>query len=419
MTTDRPASPATGRQLPRWHARPRRGWLNDPNGFTRYGGRWHLFFQHNPAGAYHDQIHWGHLSSPDLVDWTEHPVAFGPQPGGPDHQGCWSGSFASGLDAPAVVYTGIAAGALQSTVCLRFGSEDLVTWGDPVVVAEQPSSDGIREMRDPFLFEVDGHPWAILGAGLEDGSGAVLLFDRSDMMSWTYAGVLCSAGDAGMERVGPATVWECPALIWVDGMPVLVISLLDGRDFGPALALVGSLREDSCGRPRFAAGAVQRLDAGPLLYAPQPVQVGDRALLIGWIREEEHREDLDAVSGCLSFPRWLSLKDGTVRSEPVAPCGPGQASIAGEQWPRSGEHRLPEAARIDLGHGPAGARLRRGESELLLEGEATIWVDGDVVEVYPPRGIPHTDRLRGTSWWLQLQAGVSATVWASDRPAPC
>ena len=62
-------------QRPAYHLTPDRHWLNDPNGLVHHGGRWHAFFQHNPEGIDWGHMSWGHASSPDLVEWTEHPVA--------------------------------------------------------------------------------------------------------------------------------------------------------------------------------------------------------------------------------------------------------------------------------------------------------------------------------------------------------
>ena len=50
-----------------FHIQPRKGWTNDPNGMLFRDGRWHVFFQHNPAAALHTDIDWGHVSSDDLV----------------------------------------------------------------------------------------------------------------------------------------------------------------------------------------------------------------------------------------------------------------------------------------------------------------------------------------------------------------
>src|SRR3954471_10125036 len=76
--------------FPRLHGRPDRGWVNDPNGCAHVDGRWHVFFQHNPAGPLHDAICWGHISSTDLVRWREEPIALVPRPGELDRFGCWS-----------------------------------------------------------------------------------------------------------------------------------------------------------------------------------------------------------------------------------------------------------------------------------------------------------------------------------------
>ena len=93
------------RSFPRLHPRPARGWVNDPNGVVFADGRWHVFFQHNPESARHHRIHWGHLSSPDLVRWDAQPVALAPQQGGPDAYGCWTGVVTLDAGTPTAVGT--------------------------------------------------------------------------------------------------------------------------------------------------------------------------------------------------------------------------------------------------------------------------------------------------------------------------
>ena len=91
--------------FPALHIRPERGWLNDPNGTCRCDGVYHVFFQYNPAAPLHANVHWGHVSSTDLVRWQEHPVALVPRPGRIDGAGCWSGCVVDDGGIPTAVYT--------------------------------------------------------------------------------------------------------------------------------------------------------------------------------------------------------------------------------------------------------------------------------------------------------------------------
>ena len=122
---------------PRYHVLPPSGWLNDPNGFIYHQGVYHLFYQHNPAGGFHADIHWGHAVSPDLARWQHRPIALAPTPDGPDAGGCWSGSAAIVGGRPVLFYSGV----YPQTVCMATGDDDLDTWvkhPTPLIAAPPP-----------------------------------------------------------------------------------------------------------------------------------------------------------------------------------------------------------------------------------------------------------------------------------------
>ena len=81
----------TKEERPEYHFSPYTGWLNDPNGFSFYRGRYHLFYQNHPFSSYWGPMHWGHAVSSDLINWEYKPCAMAPDTDY-DGSGCFSGT---------------------------------------------------------------------------------------------------------------------------------------------------------------------------------------------------------------------------------------------------------------------------------------------------------------------------------------
>ncbi|MFD8870512.1 glycoside hydrolase family 32 protein [Streptomyces sp. NPDC059590] len=324
-----PAAQSPDPGAPRFRVRPPANWINDPNGPFRWRGRHHLFYQHNPDAPVHANVHWGHVSSPDLVRWEHHPIALAPTPGGPDEAGCWSGCVVDDDGVPTAVYTGVdrhhtGLGAICLARAADPDDEALADWKPlptPVVTGPPPGLDVVM-FRDPFVFRWGGRRWALVGAGHADGTPSVLLYDCQDLADWRFAGVLLDGGDpVAAEAFGDrAAGWECPQLYaTAGGDRVLVVSLWDKEPRATGY-LTGRLHTDDQGDVRFEARTGGRLDHGRDFYAPAVLEEADRALMWGWSWEARERSEIERAgwAGVLTAPRVVDVHpDGALRVVPA------------------------------------------------------------------------------------------------------
>ncbi|WP_254279734.1 GH32 C-terminal domain-containing protein [Haloarcula marina] len=292
---------------PAYHFTPPANWLNDPNGLVQWDGTYHLFYQYNPAGPFHDTIHWGHATSEDLVHWEDEPIALAPDPGGPDETGVWSGCFVDDDGTPSVLYTG-GAGRDQLPCLARATDDSLVEWekspANPLV-EETPagvdvldSIDWRGEFRDHCVWK-EGETWyQLIGSGIDGEGGAALLFESTDLVEWEYCRPLLT-GD--WRKTGP--MWECPELLRFDDGALLHVS-----DYAKVAYFVGEYDEAT---HAFDPSDDGLLDHG-VFYAPQSFEDDDgRTIMFGWLKEERDAEaQWDAGwSGAMSLPRVVSLTD--------------------------------------------------------------------------------------------------------------
>ncbi len=202
---------------PAYHATAPAHWMNEPHAPLYYNGKYHLFYQHNPFGPYWGQIHWGHWVSDDMVNWEHTEIALAPEKGNMAPDGIWSGSaFVGPENIPLLFYT---AGNLSkeqnqyTSIAVPKDTTDvnLQEWKKTEIIVDKPSEYKENEFRDPFVFQVDGTYYMIVGSGIEGKGGTAPIFESQDALSWKYLNPFYIADIEKYPFLGG--VWELPVLL--------------------------------------------------------------------------------------------------------------------------------------------------------------------------------------------------------------
>lgn len=310
--------------LSHYHIEPQTGLLNDPNGFSYFNGDYHLFYQNWPYGPAHGLKQWVHLTSKDLVHFTETKTRLLPDHKNDSH-GAYSGSAYAIDDKLFLFYTGNVRDKDWVRDPLQIGAwmdkEGQIEKFDQVLI-EQPS-DVTEHFRDPQVFEYEGKLYAIVGGQSLKKKGLIKLYRAVDnnVTEWQFV--------ANLDFEDPASEYmiECPNLVFVDQHPVLIYSpqglaqedlKYDNiypntykifQDFDP---IKGKLT---------GAGPLQNLDFGFEAYATQAFNSPDgRGLAVSWVGlpDINYPTDTYDYQGALSLVKELSIKNGKLNQYPVA-----------------------------------------------------------------------------------------------------
>ncbi|HLY41362.1 MAG TPA: glycoside hydrolase family 32 protein [Terracidiphilus sp.] len=400
---------AHDRLRPAYHLLPPHNWMNDPNGPIWWKGKYHLFYQLNPHAAVWGDMHWGHAVSTDMVHWHHQPIALAPTPGGPDSEGCFSGSAVVFNGVPAVIYTGVQNAPpnlvtlhdgndkLRETLLLAIAEDDdLLHWkkaNEPIVPSPPPGIE-VTGFRDPCPWhEPDG--WYLgVGSGERGKGGCVLLYRSQDLRHWEYLHKLAEGKPNGKQAANPCDsgeMWECPDFFEVDKQHCLFYSTE-----GKVIWATGSYDMQA---HRFTSKREGVLDHGAY-YAPKSFLAPDgRRILWGWIQETRSQAEFAAAgwAGVMSLPRVLNIgPQGQLEMHPAREVerlrGTREVMTAKVGTPnrkRLSSLRYEIVVPVMLFHGATTVRLLHGDSalwEITLDGSGNTVRCGEIS--FPLPGLP-------------------------------
>lgn len=312
--------------MDRIHLKSPKNWINDPNGFIYYKGKYHLFYQHFPYAPRWGRMHWGHAVSDDLVNWQHLDIALYPSKTD-DRSGCFSGSAIEHDDKMNLFYTGVNYQTEDPENINCTANDDFIAAQLMLTSEDGYSFDNISDKRtiippiadekigskihtrDPKIWRGKDAWYIILGSTV-DNKGRFLIFRSFDLIKWEYAN-FCEKDNLGW-------MWECPDWFEVNGSGVVVFSPIGILDDDKAYdsATVCCLTEfDEAGCSLKMAENYQLFDYGIDLYAPQSTVDRDgNRVIIAWARMPDPVDG--KWNGMMCIPRIVEVIDDKIFFHP-------------------------------------------------------------------------------------------------------
>ncbi|MGN0338069.1 MAG: glycoside hydrolase family 32 protein [Lachnospiraceae bacterium] len=303
------------------HLRAPKGWINDPNGFIYYKGKYHLFYQHFPYAPRWATMHWGHAVSEDLVHWEHQNIALFPTKY-EDQNGCFSGSAIEHEGVLNIFYTGVHYDKINpedihlavddefQSAQLRITSVNgfhFDNFGDKQVIipAIKDASIGHKtHTRDPKVWRGSDAWYLVMGSSTADRRGRLLFYRSTDLEQWEFVNSVVAGSELGW-------MWECPDYFQTAGGEVLIFSPMgiptEGtKEQNHTLCTCVRLNEQTCELKMDEE--YQYLDYGLDLYAPQStVDAEGRRVLVAWLRMP--KPFAEGRIGMYCIPRVVEVKD--------------------------------------------------------------------------------------------------------------
>ena len=319
---------------PRFHAMPSGSWTNETHGLTYSDGRWHVFFQKNANGPYMSRLHWGHVSSANLYDWREEPIAIAPGESY-DLKGCWSGCFYEDGGTPYILYTAV--DNARATIAQAKATDNtLVDWEKQGIIINGRPAGLSDDFRDPYFFEANGQKYVIVGTS-KNNVGACTLHKYAGG-SWTNDGSIFFQGTLASMH---GTFWEMPNVTKIDDNRWLFTCTPLGTAQGVrTLCWVGTIGSDgkftpdANGAQYLEMGGISRDGYGLLSPSISPQEATERmgvhsspqggirgGLLLGIVPDKLPTQTNYEMGWAhnYSLPRELSVDDdGTLIQKPYS-----------------------------------------------------------------------------------------------------
>ena len=297
------------------------GWINDPNGFSEFNDKYHLFYQYNPYSAEWNTMHWGHQTTKDFIKWNLEDVALAPDKEY-DQNGCFSGTAFVEDGVQYLAYTAVTEYQNQALAYSKDGKtykklDDLLLDGSSL-----PDGFSNNDFRDPKLFKRDGKYYIICGNKDNKNNKHLIMFESNDVKGpYKYVGVIYKRNDLG-------GILECPDLLTINETDVLICSPQSiGSDYeyefqnnDSCAYLVGSLSTNTYKYYQTPSTNLEEFDKGFSFYAPQTMKTSDgRSILVAWMRSwsEPNLTKLDGWCGSMTLPRELRLENNHIYQAPV------------------------------------------------------------------------------------------------------
>ena len=303
---------------PQFHGMPSGSWTNETHGMLFSNGRYHVFFQKNPNGPYMSRLHWGHISSENLYDWTEEPIAIYPGESY-DIKGCWSGCIYEDGGDTYLLYTAVD-NAKARIAQAKAKDTGLVEWEKLGVIIDGRPSGLSDDFRDPYFFTANGKKYIIVGTS-KNNIGACTLH-RYENGKWTNDGSIFFQGGNANQH---GTFWEMPNVTDMgNGKFLFTCTPLNTGVGVRTLCWVGTIDTDGKFTPD---GEMQYLEMGGIsrdgygLLSPSIYQKDGKTVLLGIVPDKLASEENYKMGWAhnYSLPREISIAaDGSLVQKPYS-----------------------------------------------------------------------------------------------------